>query len=326
VYLKRFNYGITLAEILFSMAISAFIMCAILGLLANALLHKQFYNDIFNEWQKKARILSTIENRISNAGLGIPSTENVENIFRFTASGTSLLPGWRDVLEVLSSNDIPVHFQNIGGEQVARGVHIRVLSIQNAVSRVKIIPASTEWGPNEIRIVNLRKNANESFTYGFSPGELSSWITTPSLGRPVIIRNLTAPRNSSQGNVQLQNPLNVSIDWHGIDMFHNFRITYFFVEAETLFIRDSTTRDTTNAIPSTPLPRQPLVDDVLSACFELNRTTRTLKCWFLIRSTSPTKKPGIPHEWPAWAMATTRPNISVNKLKVVSHSWRIKNF
>jgi hypothetical protein len=95
------------------------------------------------------------------------------------------------------------------------------------------------------------------------------------------------------------------------------------VEAETLYIRDSDKKDTTNAIPSASLHKEPVVDDVLSACFELNKTTKILSCWFLIRSRNPMIKPGIPHVWPLWAH--TRPNVSSNKLKVITHSWRLKN-
>ncbi|MCL1940823.1 MAG: hypothetical protein FWG09_02690, partial [Synergistaceae bacterium] len=114
-----------------------------------------------------------------------------------------------------------------------------------------------------------------------------------------------------------------SVDWHGIDMIHSFRLAYFHVEAETLYIRDSAKKDTTGAVSSASLHKEPIVDDVLAACFELNKTAKTLKCWFLLRSSSPSLKPGIPRGWPEWAV--TPSNVSSNKSKVVSHSWRLKN-
>ena len=312
-----------LAEVLISLIISAFIMHAILGLLANTLLHKQYYSDVFNEWQKRARILAAIESRVVNAGLGIPLGENVENIFRFAPFGTSVLPGWTDALEILSSKDIPVLSQNISGDIVSRGEQMRVLSAVITATGVRIIPASAEWGPLETRTVKIIKPYNQYVTYNFVPSELSSWITTPSLGRPFIITSLTAPYDSDSGSVLLQNPLYSSMDWHGIDMYHSFRISYFHVEAETLYIRDSDKKDTTNAIPSVSLHKEPIVDDVLSACFELNKTTKVLSCWFLIRSRSPTTKPGIPGGWPSWAQ--TQPNAASNKLKVLSYSWHLLN-
>jgi hypothetical protein len=312
-----------LAEILFALIITSFIMYAVLGLLANTLLHKQFYGDIFKEWQKSTRIFATIESRIVNAGLGVPSSENVESIFRFSASGASMLPGWTDAIEILTSKDIPVHFENVEGDQVARGEHMRVLTTFIAATRVRIIPASAEWGPREILSLNIRKPQNEFFSYLIEPGELSSWITTPSFGRPIIIISFTAPYSSNLGNVELQNPLYVSKDWYGIDMFHSFRVSYFHVEAETLYIRDSSKKDTTNAIPSISLHKEPVVDGVLAACFELNKTAKTLSCWFLLSSKSPTIKPGIPSGWPAWAII--RRNVSSDKLKVICHSWRLKN-
>lgn len=312
-----------LAEILLSLVVSAFIMYAILVLLANTALHKQYYSDIFNEWQKRARILSTIESRVVNAGLGIPRGENIEDIFRFTPLGASILPGWKDALEILLSSDIPASYQNISGDQVARGEQIRVLSTHTAASGVRIVPASAEWGPLETRFVKIIKPQNEFISYHFEPGELSSWITAPSFVRPLIIKDMNAPYGSEAGSIELQNPLYVSMDLHGIDMFHSFRFCYFHVEAETFYIRDSNKKDTTNAIPSISLHKEPVVDDVLSACFELNKTTKTLSCWFLVRSRSPTGKPGIPHEWPPWA--NIRPNVSNNKMKVVTYSWRIKN-
>jgi hypothetical protein len=312
-----------LVEILLALIISSFLMYAILGLLAGTLLHKQFYSDTFNEWQKRARIFSTIESRIANAGLGVPPGEAVEDIFRFTPTGASILPGWTDAIEILSSNDIPMLFQDISGDQISRGEQMRVLSTHITASNVRIIPASADWGPREIRTVNILKPQYESYVYHIVPDELSSWITTPSFGRPVIIKNITAPYDSSSGSVLLQNPLYVSADWHGIDMIHSFRISYFHVEAETLYIRDSDKKDTTNAIPSASLHKEPVVDDVLSACFELNKTTKILSCWFLIRSRNPMIKPGIPHGWPLWAY--TQPNVSSNKLKVITYSWRFKN-
>ena len=318
MYLKKSKYGMTLTEVLVSMGVSAFIMCAVLGLLSNTLLHKQHSNDIFNEWQAKSRILTTIESRIANAGLGTPPSEKIENIFRFTPSGVSMLPGWTDSLEILTIHDIPAPFQDVDGDQVARGERMRVLSTHNAASSVRIIPASAEWGPREIRTVNIRKPQNEFFSYPFEPDELSSWITMPSLGRPVIIKSITADYAPNSGSIGLQNPLFVSMDWNGIDMFHSFRISYFLVEAETFYIMDSAKKDAPSA-----LQKEPIVDDVLSSCFELNKTTKTLKCWFLIRSSSPSVKTGIPHGWPAWAI--TQPNISYSKMKVISHSWRLKN-
>ena len=323
-YLKKCKRGVTLAEILFSMGISAFIMCAVLGLLTNTLLRNQFHNDVFNEWQKRSRILSTIETRIVNAGLGVPSTENVGDLFRFTPTGISMLPGWTDVLEILTINDFPAIFQNIYGEQIARGARIRVLSTHTVAPDVRLIPASADWGPGEIKSVRIRKPQNRHFIYHFEPNQLSSWITTPSLGSPVIIRSIDAPFASNSGSISLQNPLPISRDWHGIDMLHSFRVAYFHVEAETFFIRDSDRRrDTTNAIPATPLRREPVVDGVLAAYFELNQTSRILTCWFLLRSSNPSVRPGIPNEWPEWAM--TPPNISANRLKVISHSWRLRN-
>ena len=320
---KKYYDGMILAEILFSLIISAFVMYTILLLLVNTLLHKQYYSDIYNEWQKRARIFSTIESRIVNAGLGVPSGEDVEDVFRFTASGASTLPGWTDAIEILGSNDIPAHFQIVSGDKIARGDQIRVLSTHIAASSIRIVPASAEFGPREIRSVKIMKPQNEFFSYNFVPGELSSWITMPSFGRPVIIKNFTAPYNSNSGSVELQNPLYVSMDLHGIDMFHSFRFCYFHVEAETLYIRDSDKKDTTNAIPSSNLHKEPIVDDVLSSCFELNKTTKTLCCWFLVRSRGPTIKPGIPRGWPSWA--SVRTNILDNKMKVISCSWRLKN-
>ena len=320
---KSFNYGMILAEILLSIAISAFIMYAISILLFSVLIHRQYYNDVFNEWQKRARLLSTIESRIVNAGLGVPSGENIENVFRFTPTGTTVLPGWTDVLEILTSNDIPAPFQVVSGESIARGERMRVLSTFIIASETRIIPASAEWGPHETRTVNLRKPLNRFFSYPFIPGELSSFVTTPSFGRPVIIKNITAPYDSATGSVELQNSLFASKDWYGVDMFHSFRISYFHVEAQTLYIRDSDKKDTTNAFPAVSLHREPVVDDVLSVCFEFNKTTKTLSGWFLIRSRSPSIKPGIPNGWPAWA--TAQPSVSSNKLKVISYSWRLRN-
>jgi len=313
----------TLIEILFSMGISSFMICAILGMLTHTFLHKKVFDDIFNELQKSSRIISTIESRIANAGLGVPSGEKVEEIFKLPSSSISMLPGWTDVIEVLSNSDMTVGFQNIDGEQVTRGERIRILTTNNAASDIKIIPDSTEWGKFETRTLIIRKPAHKNISYYPVPGELSSWITTPSFGRPIVIKSLTAPYASNSGSIELQSPLFVSSDWCGIDMFHTFRISYFFVEAETLYIRDTNKRDTTNAIPSVSLHKEPVVDEVLSACFELNKTAKTLSCWFLIRSYSPSVKPGIPHGWPAWA--TIQPNIAFNKLKVVHHSWRLKN-
>ena len=320
---KKFNYGMILADILLSLVISSLIMYAILGLLSNTVLHKQFYSDIHNEWQKRARIVSTIESRIVNAGLGIPSGENIEDIFRLTLSSDSMLPGWTDAIEILSSKDFPVPFQVVSGENVSRGEQMRVLSTYVTTPGVRIIPASAEWGPREIISVNIRKPQYEYFVYSIAPGELSSWLTTPSFGRPVIIRNIDAEYDSDSGSAELQNPLYVSKDWYGIDMFHTFRVSYFHVEAETLYIRDTDKKDTTNAIPSISLHIEPVVDDVLSSCFELNKTTKTLSCWFLIFSRSPTIKPGIPHGWPEWAV--TKPNIASKKMRVIFHSWRLLN-
>ena len=320
---KKSNYGMILAEILLSLIISSFIMYAILGLLTNTLLHTQYYSDIFNEWQKAARIISTIESRIVNAGLGIPSGENIENIFRLDPSSASVLPGWTDAIEILSSKDIPVPFQVVSGEHIARGEQVRVLSTYITTPGVRIIPASAEWGPREIISVNIRKPQYEYFVYHIAPDELSSWITTPSFGRPIIIRNIDAEYDSISGSALLQNPLYISKDWYGIDMFHSFRVSYFHVEAETLYIRDTDKKDTTNAIPSIRLHIEPVVDDVLSSCFEFNKTTKTLSCWFLILSRSPTIKPGIPGGWPAWAI--TQPNVLSKKMRVIYHSWRLIN-
>jgi len=318
VYPKNSSHGTTLAEVLLSLAISSIIMYAILLLLTGTFFHKQFYYDVFNELQKSSRIISTIESRIVNAGLGIPGGENVEDIFRFP-TGTSVLSGWKDALEILTSKDISVNLQNIGGELVARGERMRVLSTLNAASEIRIVPASAEWGPHETRTVNIRKHQNKYVSYSIVSNKLSSWIMMPSFGRPVIIRNFIAPPASNSGSIQLQNPLSVSMDWHGIDMFHSFRISYFYVLNETLCISDSDKSDN-------ELQNQPVVDDVLSACFELNKTARTLKCWFLIRSYSPTVKPGIPIEWPEWAtVQQLNKPVSSNKLKVVSHSWRLPN-
>ena len=320
---KNSRYGIILAEILLSIGISAFIMYAILLLMANTLLHRQFYSDVYNEWKKRARIISTIESRINNAGLGVPLNENVEDVFRFSPTGVSILPGWKNVLEILTSRDIPAPFQIVSGEQIARGVQMRVLSTFIIATEARIIPASAELKPFETRTVNIRKPRNRYLSYPFVPGELSSWITTPSFGRPIVMRNIVAPFGANSGSIELQNSLNVSKDWYGVDMFHSFRISYFHVEAETLYIRDSDKKDTTNAIPSVSLHKEPVVDEVLSACFEFNKTTKTLSCWFLIRSRSPTVKRGIPNEWPAWA--TIQTSVSSNKLKVIYHSWRLKN-
>ena len=306
----------TLAEILLSMGISAFMMYAILALLSNTLLHKRFYDDTFNELQKKIRILTTIESRIANAGLGVPSDENVEDTFRFTPSGASMLPGWMDALEILTIHNIRADFQDVDEEQVARGERVRVLSTHDDNPGVRFIAASADWGPGETRTVNIRKPQDQNFSYPSDTNELSSWITAPSLGRPVIVKNVTAPYASNSGSVELLNPLPVSNDWNGIDMLHFFRISYFLVEDETFYIMDSARRDT----PSS-LQKEPVVDGVLSACFELNKTTKTLKCWFLIRSSSPSS--GIPREWPAWAI--TQPNDFPYRLKVISHSWRLAN-
>jgi hypothetical protein len=285
-------------------------------------LHRHFYFDVFNELQKRSRIVSTIESRITNVGLGIPRNENVEDLFRFP-SGLSLLNSWTDAVEILSSKDIPVPFQVISGENIARGEQMRVLSTYITTPRVRIIPASTEWGPRETLSVNIRKPQNEYFIFNIVPGELSSWITTPSFGRPVIIKSIDATYGSSSGSALLQNPLYVSKDWYGIDMFHSFRVSYFHVEAETFYIRDTDKIDTTNAVPSTRLHIEPVVDDILSSCFELNKTTKTLSCWFLILSRSPTTKPGIPGAWPSWAI--TQPNASSKKMRVIHHSWRLIN-
>ena|GEM_PF-4404968 len=320
---KKFNNGMILAEILVSLIVSSLIMYAILGLLSNTLLHKQFYSDIFNEWQKRARIISTIESRIVNAGLGIPSGENIENTFRLTPSSASMLSGWTDAIEILTSKDTPATFQVVSGENIARGEQMRVLSTFITTPRVRIIPASAELGPREILSVNIRKPQNEYFVYHITPGELTSWITTPSFGRPIIIISIDATYDSDSGSALLQNPLYVSKDWYGIDMFHSFRVSYFHVEAETLYIRDTDKKDTTYAIPSIALHKEPVVDDVLSSCFEFNKTTKTLSCWFLILSRSPTIKPGIPSDWPAWA--ETQPNVASKKMRVVHHSWRLIN-
>ena len=317
MFLKKFNHGTTLAEILLSMGMSSFIMCAVLALLSNTLLHRQFYDDTFTELQKKTRILTTIESRIANAGLGVPPDKNVEDIFRFVPSGASILPGWMDALEILTVHNSRVGFEDVDEGQVARGERIRVLSTHNFASDIRIFSASADWGPDETRIVNIRKPQYQDFSYPFESDELSSWVTAPSLGRPVII-SADAPSLLNTGNIKLLNHLPESIDWNGIDMLHSFRISYFLVEAETLYIMDSSGRDT----PSS-LQKEPVVDGVLSACFELNKTAKTLKCWFLIRSSSPSAKPGIPHGWPEWAII--QPNAFSYKLKVVSHSWRLAN-
>jgi len=288
--------GFTLVELLITMVLLSIIAGAIITLGSTYVLHFEQADDLSMARQRGIMVLTYLENRVLNAGLGMPAAG---------AASTDFATNFHELLNGSHSAELTDFAQAVN---VTSGD--RVLAVAYALPSGLYTVDSYDCSYGVDVDVELSSNVDTTKVTN-DKNKTEGWVTFPSFGRAFLVKSVAST------TITLEPKLDSFLAAN--DEMYYVRFLKAYVQGGKFYAEDVTRQSA-----------QPVVEGIVDAVFYWDEGTRTLTAAVLARGNT---RKGIliaPENLPGWEDADGNPLAIPEEarhyhLSVTRREWRLRN-